>query len=440
MKFRWAYLLMILPTLTDCLETGRLPSTPREYITEVVLAIVVGACVRMIYSQEEGILARTAWLNLLSDVASSSNEADTVDQAFRFATRRICQEGVWSICQVYVPKGSPPTAVLPASPLFFDARGPRPALKEAVDALRFDVGKGLVGRVLERGETDWVSDVRTDPVLSGSEALVQSGTTSALAFPIKIGRETAAVFLCLSPRPFKGAQDVLHYLSVVGVELGRAIERKRLQEDYTEAVWTEQRRIARELHDSLGQELTGLGYMANSLSETLSGSEESKNAERITHGIARALDQIRGIARGLLPVELEADGLMSALAELADQTRTIYGIPVRFDCTKPALVKDGDVALHLFRIAQEAVTNAVKHGRPKWVTITLEGQSEGILLSIRDDGVGPAGRGPVNQGSGLRIMKYRASTIGATLTVQAADGGGMLVTCTLPSTTGVPRG
>ncbi|HLY74369.1 MAG TPA: GAF domain-containing sensor histidine kinase [Planctomycetota bacterium] len=439
MRFRWAYLLMILPTLTDCLETGRLPSTPREFITEVVLAIVVGGCVRMIYSQQEGILARTAWLNLLSDVTSSSNEADTVEQAFRFATRRICQEGVWSFCQVYVPERHPPSSIRSASPLFFDAKGSRPDLKAALDALRFDRGTGLVGRVLDRGEIDGVSDLKTDPVLSRSEALAKSGMTSALAFPIKIGHETAAVFLCLSEHPVNGTKDVLHHMSVVGVELGRAMERKRLQEDYTEAVWKEQRRIAHELHDGLGQQLTGLGYMANTLSESLSGSEESKGAERITQGIARALDQIRGLARGVQPVELEAEGLMSALAELAEQARSTYGIPVRFECTGSALVKDSEVAMHLYRIAQEAVTNAVKHGRPKSVTITLEGQKEGILLTIRDDGLGMEGRESMNQGSGLRIMKYRASTIGASLAFEPGDRGGMIVRCALSSADGVLR-
>ncbi|HEV3028164.1 MAG TPA: sensor histidine kinase, partial [Planctomycetota bacterium] len=226
---------------------------------------------------------------------------------------------------------------------------------------------------------------------------------------------------------------------VVGVELGRAIERKRLQEDYTEAVWKEQRRIAHELHDSLGQELTGLGYMANTLSETLAGREESKSAERITKGISQALDQIRGLARGVLPVELQAEGLMSALEGLAEQTGSIYGIPVRFECNRPVLVKDGEVAMHLFRIAQEAVTNAVKHARPKSVTIRLENPGDGIVLGVQDDGIGAAGVDAINRGSGLRIMKYRASTIGATLTVKAGEGEGTTVTCAWPTTSAVLR-
>ncbi|HEV3027399.1 MAG TPA: GAF domain-containing protein, partial [Planctomycetota bacterium] len=190
MKFRWAYLLMILPTVTDCLETGRLPSSPREFITEVVLAFVVAACVHIIYRQEEGILARTAWLNLLSDVTSASNEADTVEQVFRFATRRICREGVWSSCQVYVPNRGEPPGVVPPPPFFFETEAVRPGLKEAIRGLQFDPGQGLVGRVLERGEIDWVTELKEDPVFSRSEALLKSGMTSALAFPIKIGRET----------------------------------------------------------------------------------------------------------------------------------------------------------------------------------------------------------------------------------------------------------
>ncbi|MCH7685743.1 MAG: sensor histidine kinase, partial [Planctomycetes bacterium] len=205
-----------------------------------------------------------------------------------------------------------------------------------------------------------------------------------------------------------------------------------LQKEVLQIATDEQRRIGQDLHDTTAQELTGLVYLAQSLCSQLQEKSlpESKTAEKITEGLKRAAKQLRTIAKGLIPVEVGSEGLMSGLLELAAATSDMNGIRCRFQCEQPVAVADDRIATQLYRIAQEAVTNAVKHGRPEHVQLTLERSGETITLKISDDGVGIPDQ-PVGRGMGLQIMTYRAGLIGANLEIGASDKGGTLVTCTL---------
>jgi len=200
-----------------------------------------------------------------------------------------------------------------------------------------------------------------------------------------------------------------------------------------DAVWQQQRRIAHELHDSLGQELTGLGFLAKSLVRSMEGTEASDAAGRVKDGIERALEQLRGLAKGVMPVEPEAEGLMSALQQLATSLEKRCGIPCRFECPAPVKVARHQVASHLYRIAQEAATNAVRHAKPRAMTVSLWTDFRGLILQIEDDGVGlPSREEKLQGGSGLRIMKYRAAALGADLTFASRSPSGTIVTCLLP--------
>ena len=122
---------------------------------------------------------------------------------------------------------------------------------------------------------------------------------------------------------------------------------------------------------------------------------------------------------------------MAALGQLAETTSSVFGIKCHLLCYNPVFVEDNGVALHLYRIAQESVTNAVKHGRPKQVSITLSSGPGGLKLCVRDDGMGLP-ESPNLSGSGLKIMRYRAAAIGAKLTLERGSDGGTVVTCSLP--------
>ena len=175
-------------------------------------------------------------------------------------------------------------------------------------------------------------------------------------------------------------------------------ERKHLEQQLAELTEQERQRIGRELHDTTGQELTGLGFMAQSVLEQLAA--ESHPAEetvrKMEESIQRALAQVRRFAQGLVPVELDAGGLMAALQELATNTTEDRNIPCTFRGDQPVSMEDNTMATQMYLIAKEAVANAVKHAQAKHVEIELSRDDNRVTLLVRDDGVGigePSERG-----------------------------------------------
>jgi PAS domain S-box-containing protein len=211
-------------------------------------------------------------------------------------------------------------------------------------------------------------------------------------------------------------------------------EQKALQEEIVRIAMLEQRRIGQELHDGTQQELTGLSLLAKSLSEALAAhgaTRESELAARLAAGIAETNWHVHALARGLVPVPVDSRGLMAALDALARSVGGAEGPRCRFDCPTPVEIDNDVVAAHLYRIAQEAVTNAVKHSQAGEILVRLEGVSGQVQLSISDNGIGIERRN--KQGLGLRTMEHRRALIGAALTVQRkGKRGGTVVTCTVP--------
>ncbi len=165
-------------------------------------------------------------------------------------------------------------------------------------------------------------------------------------------------------------------------------ERVRLEQEILDISDRERRRIAQDLHDGLGQLLFGAGFLTNTLRKDLAKSSEpaARRLDRIQTVINEALAQTRNLARGLHPVEPEPNGLMVALGNFAEQSRTLFRIRCHFTCRRPVMIENSKVATHLFQIAQEAVTNALKHGKSKRVQISLTQTRAGIRLTIKDDG------------------------------------------------------
>jgi two-component system, chemotaxis family, CheB/CheR fusion protein len=214
--------------------------------------------------------------------------------------------------------------------------------------------------------------------------------------------------------------------------------RKALEQEVLEAATMEQWRIGQELHDSTGQELTALGLLAEGLVEALTKTSpgEAVLATKVAEGLKRVLRQVRALSRGLIPVEVDAAGLMAALAELASRTSDLHGVTCTFECRQPVLVEDNQTATHLYGIAKEAVANALKHSGAKSILIILESDEHSIALRVQDDGVGLPAEPVESKGMGLKIMRYRAGLINAGLTVGPAEPGGTLVSCTISKGTG----
>ncbi|MDB5387436.1 MAG: methyltransferase/methylesterase, CheR/CheB with sensor [Planctomycetaceae bacterium] len=173
--------------------------------------------------------------------------------------------------------------------------------------------------------------------------------------------------------------------------------------------------------------------LAGSLAETLleHSPVDVEAANRIARGVENALDQIRKLSIGLLPVEVDSEGLRAALTELAETITCDSGVDCEFECDEPVPVDDSEIAIHVFRIAQEATANALKHGAPKVVRISLTRDKNHITLQIQDDGHGFSTTTSQANGMGLKTMQYRAALIGATLSIIPNKTGGTLVTCSL---------
>ena len=209
--------------------------------------------------------------------------------------------------------------------------------------------------------------------------------------------------------------------------------RKRLERELLEASDREQRRIGRDLHDGLGQHLTALELYVQGLVEEFQSLSPAaaKSLRELARQLRATVTQTRQLSHGLSPVALEQEGLMDALRELAESTRSLARTDCALECGKPVLLWDSHVATHLYRIAQEAVNNALKHGQAGQIRIRLSRVRGRVRLEILDNGHGFLTRTGDGSGIGLRVMHYRAGLIGAELQVKSAPGRGTRVICTI---------
>jgi PAS domain S-box-containing protein len=218
-------------------------------------------------------------------------------------------------------------------------------------------------------------------------------------------------------------------------------ERRKLEKEIQEISEREQRRLGQDLHDGLGQMITGINFLAKVLQQKLTAKklEEAEDAANISSLINQALSHTRELARGLCPVALEDNDLHAALQQLCDNAEKIFGIscPVIFD---PEIkITENSVAVQLYRIAQEASTNAIRHGKAKHVHISLVRSKGNMILRIKDDGCGMPKDALKNKGMGLRVMQHRARMIGATLEIERAKPCGTMVSCALEYTPDEPK-
>ncbi len=205
-------------------------------------------------------------------------------------------------------------------------------------------------------------------------------------------------------------------------------ERKRADEAIARVSEEERRRLGQELHDGLGQQLTGVTLLAKALQSRLArdGHPAQADAAEVAMLLGRVLDDMRRHAHGLYPVELERGGLAAALEELALTHRQLYGVDCRLDICGAMPAFEKPAALHLYRIAQEAAHNAVRHGAAKHICIRLTRSASLFLLEVEDDGRGYRPR-KSNPGMGIQIMRYRAGVLGAALSVRPSGRRGTRV-------------
>lgn len=209
-------------------------------------------------------------------------------------------------------------------------------------------------------------------------------------------------------------------------------ERRRLEQKILEISEWEQRRLGQDLHDGLGQQLTGLSLMAKLLQQTLESQArpEAADAAVLMEMLKEAISTARELAKSLYPVELERASLGAALADLAYKIERSFHVLCKADCKIEHAIEK-TVAIHLYRIAQEAMSNAIKHGKAKNIFLQWGVVGGRAVLRVENDGEPFREGQQVNQGMGLAIMRYRARMIRADLTILPGPKGGSIVTCSL---------
>jgi PAS domain S-box-containing protein len=230
----------------------------------------------------------------------------------------------------------------------------------------------------------------------------------------------------------KLSENVAKQIRINGQLQAEVKARRHLEQRVLQVSEREQRRIGQDMHDGLGQHLTGVACLSKALQRKLEAAGSSLGVGeclQLVELVDEAIQQTRDLARGLYPAELETHGLLASLTTFAATARQMYDSSCRVVYGPPLPEPDLRTSIQLYRIAQEAVSNALKHGRAKNIVISLRPQEAGFELSIEDDGAGIAEGAERSGGMGLAIMRYRAESIGAQLEVKRRQGTGTVVLC-----------
>jgi len=280
-----------------------------------------------------------------------------------------------------------------------------------------------------------VSDLAPPELISEEtrihEAISRGERTSQLE-TVRICKNGARINISLTVSPVKDVDGK----TVAASRIARDItERKRLEAAVAAAAEEERGRIARDLHDGLAQQLGGALFLSDLLQRDLKARDalEGPRAGQVHGLVVEALQQARELARGLYPVPPEPEGLMTALQNLADRVTRDRQITCTFDTNAVVLLPDQTIATHLYRIAQEAVNNALKHGEARQIEVHLHLATDTLQLRVRDFGKGLPQDLPAH-GLGMQTMRHRARLIAAQLTLQNAPDGGVQMECSLKRT------
>src|SRR5256885_7369995 len=213
-------------------------------------------------------------------------------------------------------------------------------------------------------------------------------------------------------------------------------QNQRLEKQIIDVSEYEQHRIGRDLHDGLCQFLAAIGCAASTLKIDLKETGLDKlaaNASEIEKLLSESVKQARDLSHGLVPVRLDEAGLPAALNELAVSTSRLLPVQCTFEAAGQTGASQDGKATHLYRIAQEAINNATKHGKARKIDIRLSANASATSLSIADDGIGFSKNGNAMNGVGISIMRYRANIMDGEFAIEAGSGGGTIVSCTIPT-------
>lgn len=212
-------------------------------------------------------------------------------------------------------------------------------------------------------------------------------------------------------------------------------ERRKLEREVLDAIGNERRRIGQDLHDDICQDMAGMGAIASVIENQLMKLDQNKakKATYLRKLIKNTIVKTKALAKGLYPSGLEYDGLIAMFKELSNSIQLQFNVPCKITLDHKVCIEDNPLALHLYRITQEAVINAVRHGKPKNIEILFNSTADKVELIIQDDGIGIPENLQVSEGMGIRSMKYRANIVGGKLDIRRNGKKGTIVTCIIPT-------
>ncbi|MSM39592.1 MAG: sensor histidine kinase [Geobacter sp.] len=267
-----------------------------------------------------------------------------------------------------------------------------------------------------------------------NHGVIATAYVAPVGFLFLVGSQSLAL-----ARRYSHAFAAVEQLSDAVTDKNRALEeeiaeRARLEREIVNVCEEERRRISRDLHDGLCQQLTGARLQFSVLERKLAGAgQEPSELKRLSSLLEESVNHAYDLSHGLWPVEHDPQGVSASLDELTRRLAESSGIAIYFIQERGCADCSHGSVTHLYRIAQEAITNAVKHARGSRIVVGLDCRDRTRLtLTVRDDGVGRSVTSRTTGGLGMGIMEHRAKVIGGTLTVSDAQGGGTVVTCVVP--------
>jgi len=296
---------------------------------------------------------------------------------------------------------------------------------------RIPVGQFKVGRIAQEKKPLLTNTVIGDPGIHDQEWAKSEGMIAFAGYPLLVEDQLVGVIGIFARKELTdyAIQSILLVLNNIGV----CLERKRMEKKILDVAEDERQRIGRDLHDSLGQHLTGISFKSKMLYHNLHDKclDESRQAAEIETLINDAINETRTLAKGALIMANDDESIITVLKELALNVERIYGIPCSFNYEQNITIRDHSVVNHLYRIAQEAVNNSIKHANAESISIDLISQKGKTVLKVKDDGIGIADLQKRNKGIGLRTMRYRANIIGASFDIEQNPNGGTDMICFL---------
>ncbi|HVO32582.1 MAG TPA: PAS domain S-box protein [Elusimicrobiota bacterium] len=261
---------------------------------------------------------------------------------------------------------------------------------------------------------------------------IRDGEAARHVESVRLRKDGRPVHVVLSLAPLRDSEGRIIGASTISHDV---TEKKRLEQDLLHAVELEQKRIGQDLHDTLGQQLLAISFLGNILRKKLTSKSipEASEAAHIEELLNQTKLNLRKLTRGLYAADLEARGLGASLKDLVEQVRESSAILCEFEGDETLRVPDRSLSENLYRLAQEAVNNAVKHSLASKIVVSLRQQNQQVALLIDDNGIGvpdSALRGGAG-GLGLRTMQFRANVIGGSLDIGRRAEGGTVVRCTV---------